>query len=138
MAVGSNVNLIPKDLTQVDDLPVSGSKSGEGHDNCRCCGKESDAFYANSQGRGAQENTEFFLYNCDPKAGGCGSSWDRTTSQGAERNERRGQRTKRLTQGAQRMIMTPGISRAYARGYDAIKNHGEPVGAFANPYSNPN
>lgn len=103
------------------DKPIQPNpkKDGEGHDRCPVDGCiEVDSSWrtgghSQRHGRKDAEYLHWEVFSADPRKGGCGVPWTRTTSQGKAQRDARGLPTGMLTRAAQagRVMSVP--SEAY-------------------------
>lgn len=100
--------------------PANAAKSGEGYDRCPadgCIEVERSFKHGGRNGRGElYSNWDMFV--ADPKKGGCGENWTRTTKQGVERDHRRGVNPKWKTRSAERGTYTEIGTPGYRFNYD--------------------
>lgn len=100
------------------------SKDGDYYDRCPHDGcLEVDASHrSEGNNAGAREMVhDWSIFQADPRAGGCGATWTRTTRTGQLRDEKRGVKSLNLTAGAQRSFSLP--SEQYRSNYEAIFGH---------------
>lgn len=102
--------------------PPNLAKSGEGYDRCPLDGCiEVDHSHKNGgvDGHGGS-HYDWFMYNADPRKGGCGATWTRDTPQGYARNTAKGVNPMYQTTSGEvgRVISVP--SPAFREGYDRI------------------
>lgn len=96
--------------------PANATKDGTFYDRCPEDGcLEADPTYVLG---GGEQFRDASVYFADPRKGGCGTNWSRTTRQGAERDRSRGVNPKWLTQGASLDRYTSLPSERYRRNYD--------------------
>lgn len=103
-------------------------KDGDYYDRCPADGcLEVDAAHR-SEGTGHGHDVEQYhdwsIFNADPRAGGCGATWTRTTTTGQRRDAARGISSLNLTAsaGKERYVSVP--SPAFADAYERIFGHG--------------
>lgn len=103
--------------------PPNPNKDGEYHDRCPKDGcLDVDRIHKNG-GTTVQKREEYLnwsMYNADPRQGGCGYSWARTTPQGVREDQAKGVNPKWGTKSAEtgRAYSLP--TEAFRRGYDAV------------------
>ena len=106
---------------------VDPGKSGEYYDRCPldgCMEVERNHKLGGHDSRG-EEHLLWSTYTADPRRGGCGHSWSRTTKQGLARNDTRNRSTAGLTRAADRDVITSVPSQAYRDNYDRAFQKGE-------------
>lgn len=101
------------------------AKDGEYYDRCPfdgCVEVERSYKIGGRDGRG-ETYLDASIYFSDPRRGGCGRPWSRTTRQGAEQDEERGVPTRWLTRSARRgrSVFIP--SERYRENYARIFGH---------------
>ena len=100
--------------------PPADKKDGAFYDRCPSDGcLEVDRKYKNGGRDGKGEDyLNWSYFHADPREGGCGTTWTRTTKQGAERDRSRGVNPKWLTRDALVGSFTMAPSEAYRFRYD--------------------
>jgi len=100
------------------------SKDGDYYDRCPHDGcLEVDASHR-SEGNNAGAREQFHdwsIFQANPRDGGCGATWTRTTTTGARKDEARGVKSLNLTASANRYVSMP--SEQYRSNYEAIFGH---------------
>lgn len=95
---------------------------GDFYDRCNRCDTEAEASHrSEGVGETGASHHEWSVYSCDPRAGGCGNAWSKTTRQGLEKREAQGAPTQGLTASAetQRAMSLP--SERYKANYSRIR-----------------
>lgn len=104
---------------------VNPYKDGVDYDDCvnPDCGERDVVLRFKSGGRDGhgEEYRDWSIFHCDPRGGGCGTTWERTTKQGAQRGVAKNYPTPRLTRDADRTIFAP--TEAYRSNYSRIFGH---------------
>ena len=109
-------------LPREDPVPINEKKEGAYYDDCGSCGKRDiDRRFkiGGTTGRGA-EYLDAAIYHCDPRGGGCGQNWARTTAQGQAVDHARGIRSKWLTRSALRGTAHSAPSERFRSRYELI------------------
>lgn len=111
--------------TKFGDPAPNAAKSGEGYDRCPVDGCIETEHVHKNGGVDAHGGSHYdwFMYNADPRQGGCGATWTRDTAQGYRRNVARGIHPKYVTQSAEtgRVISVP--SQTFQDNYARIFGH---------------
>jgi len=108
------------------DPPVNAKKDGDYYDTCPhdAC-MEVDALHrSEGEKTGPREaHHDWSIYNADVRKGGCGFTWTRTTSTGAERDHSLGRESRWRTRsaGSERFVSVP--SDAFRDNYERIFGH---------------
>jgi len=108
------------------DPPANATKDGDYYDRCPQDGcMEVDALHR-SEGNLAgprEQHHDWSIFNADVRTGGCGFTWTRTTSSGAERDHDLGRepRWKTASAGSGRFTSVP--SDAYRTNYERAFGH---------------
>lgn len=108
------------------DPAVNPHKDGDYYDSCPHDGcMEVDALHR-SEGNLSGPREKFHdwsIFNADPRKGGCGFTWTRTSSTGVQRDEARGvsSRWRTRSAGSERFLSAP--TDAYRDKYEAIFGH---------------
>lgn len=100
--------------------PADVNKDGADHDTCvvdRCLDVEPNFRIGGTGRRGAEflEHSQFFA---DPRLGGCGANWERSTAQGMAMDAKKGVRSKWPTRSVQVGTHTSIPSNRYRDAYD--------------------
>jgi len=108
------------------DPPANGHKDGDYYDRCPLDGcLEVDAEHRSegSQAGPREAYHDWSIYHANPKQGGCGYTWTRTTSTGAERDHKLGREPRWLTSAAGRARFVSAPTEAFRSKYEAIFGH---------------
>jgi hypothetical protein len=121
------VSIVIKGAGEHVDPPANSKKDGDYYDTCPNDGCiETDAAHRNEGLRpGPRESVhDWSIFNADPRKGGCGFTWTRTTSTGTVRDHALGResRWKTRSAGQERYVSVP--SDAFRDNYERIFGHG--------------
>ena len=112
-------------LPHTEPYAANLKKDGEYYDDCinpACGQREVERRF--KIGGTAGSDAEFLdasMYSCDPRAGGCGQAWARTTKQGLDFDHARGISPKWLTRSAARGTAHSAPSEQFRANYDLIQ-----------------
>lgn len=107
-------------------LTPNGTKEGTDYDRCPvdgCIEVEKSWNTGGFSRKGGERRDEYKMwevYHADPRKGGCGTPWTRTTRQGLQMRQAQGKPVGMLTRAAaaNRVVSVP--SEAFKRGYEQI------------------
>lgn len=105
-----------------DNVQVSAAKDGEGHDRCPVdgCIDVDRSFKSGGKDGKGEHHLSWEMFSADPRKGGCGVPWTRTTRQGQAADEARGVQSRFLTRSAQAQRTTSIGSDTFRANYERI------------------
>ena len=107
------------------DPPVNARKDGDYYDTCPHDGcMEVDALHRSEGNLSGDRETvhDWSIFNADPRRGGCGFTWTRTTNTGARRDQALGREPRWRTRTASGTSMSV-PSPQFSANYEAIFGH---------------
>lgn len=108
------------------DPPVNPHKDGDYYDTCPNDGcLEVDAAHRSegSQAGVRESHHDWSIFNADPRQGGCGFTWTRTSSPGVDRDHRLGRESRWRTRSAGKETFVSAPSDAFRDNYEMIFGH---------------
>lgn len=95
---------------------------GEGHDRCPVdnCIDVDRSFKSGGKDGNGEHHLSWEMFSADPRKGGCGTPWTRTTRQGQAADAVRGVQSRFLTRSAQAQRVTSLPSDTFQANYDRI------------------
>ena len=120
------MSIVIKGVGEHVDPPVNAKKDGDYYDTCPNDGcLETDAAHRNEGLRpGPREaQHDWSIFNADPRKGGCGFTWTRTSGTGVQRDHGLGRESRWKTRSAGRESFVSVPSDAFRDNYERAFGH---------------